>query len=125
MQPQISQAQASSRKKPHSIKAGARTGLCLDACESEAAAHPDHSRALPRIRRIRGQLMGVEKMIEERRYCPDILIQTRAIYAAVRSLEATILEAHIRNCVRGAMLSKNSKDTEAKIAELTDLFLRK
>ena len=60
-------------------------------------------------------------MIEERRYCPDILTQTRAISSAVRSLEANILQGHLENCVQSAFRSKNDYADE-KIDELIEIF---
>lgn len=86
--------------------------------------HPDHSRQVMRIRRIKGQLEGVEKMIAARRYCPDIIMQLRAISSAVRSLEGAVLEAHLLGCVQDAMKSKNAAEAETKVQELMELFNR-
>ena len=60
-------------------------------------------------------------MIEENRYCPEIMTQTRAISSALRSLEAKLLQVHLESCVRNAFES-GSKDREAKIEELVELF---
>ena len=54
---------------------------------------PDHRAEISRIRRISGQLNGIENMILEGRYCPDILMQTKAISSALRSLEASLLSS--------------------------------
>lgn len=89
-----------------------------------ASFHPDHSKQIARINRINGQMDGVKQMILEQRYCPEILMQTRAIYSAVRSLEALILEKHLQSCVREAMRSQNENDSKQKIQELIDLFIR-
>src|SRR4051812_40880061 len=105
---QTSQTESSNRKKMQPVNK--KTRRPAECCDSAATTHPDHAYALPRIRRIQGQLTGVEKMIQARRYCPDILIQTRAIHAAVKALEASILEEHLRGCVQEAMLSKSPKD---------------
>ena len=83
--------------------------------------HPDHSKQLHRVNRIIGQLEGVKRMIEERRYCPDILTQTRAVSSAVRSLESSILQTHLENCVREAFKS-GKRDSEKKIEELLEIF---
>lgn len=92
-------------------------------CEtcSNHKEHPDHSKQLHRINRIIGQLEGVKRMIEDRRYCPDILTQTRAISSAVRSLESNILQAHLENCVHNAFKS-GKRDVEDKIEELLEIF---
>jgi len=87
--------------------------------------HADHARELARIKRIRGQLEGVQKMIEEGRYCPDILSQTRAISSAIRSLEVALLENHLNHCVKKAFGSKDGVEREDKIRELLELFAKR
>ena len=95
-------------------------------CEScHEQKHPDHKAELSRLRRISGQVSGVEKMILEGRYCPDILMQTRAISAAIRSLEASLLKRHINHCVSNALHADDVNDREAKIAELVDIFAKR
>ncbi len=87
---------------------------------SEPTQFPDHSKQLNRVARIKGQLDGVVRMIEEQRYCVDILTQTAAIRAALKSLEALILEKHIDTCVRQALVT--DEDAEEKISELLRLY---
>lgn len=84
--------------------------------------HPNHGAALVRINRAVGQMKGVSSMIEERRYCVDILTQLKAAQAALKSIEADILERHIHSCIRDAFASKNEKDRESKIQELIKLM---
>ena len=62
--------------------------------------------------------------MEERRYCPDIITQLRAISSATNSFEASLLETHLEACVAGAFKSNNTKDQKEKIAELIKLFKR-
>lgn len=83
---------------------------------------PSHAAELKRIKRIQGQLDGVRRMIEEQRYCPDILMQTRAVAAAVKSLEAEILKGHLENCVKSAMRSNKPAEAQQKIDEVLKLF---
>ena len=90
--------------------------------DSEEECFPDHKRELNRLNRIEGQLRGIRKMVEERRYCPEILIQTCAVKSAIQSLEASMLEKHINHCVRQAFGSNNSTHADEKIAELINLF---
>jgi DNA-binding FrmR family transcriptional regulator len=97
----------------------AKTSAVCNSCEE--SGYPDNSSHLNRVNRIIGQLEGVKRMIEDRRYCPEIMTQTRAISSAVRSLEAKILQGHLENCVRDAF-SSNAKDSEKKIEELVELF---
>ena len=86
--------------------------------------HPSHKKQTQRLNRIEGQIRGVGKMIEEKRYCPDILIQIDASISALRSLQASILETHMRHCVKEAIESRNENDTESKIEELMEIFRR-
>ena len=87
-------------------------------------SHPDHSKELARINRIIGQLEGVKKMVQESRYCPDILTQLKAIRSATHSIEANILEAHLESCVSNTLQSCDEKDVSEKIAELKEIFKR-
>ena len=93
-----------------------------DCCNSKK--YPNHSKEVSRLNRIAGQIEGVKKMIEDRRYCPDIITQLRAVSSAAKSLEATILEAHLATCVADAFKSDNIKEQEEKITELVKLFKR-
>ena len=92
---------------------------------TDESKHPDHRAQLNRIRRIRGQLDGIERMIAERRYCPDILSQTRAISSAIRGLESTLLESHIRHCVKDALVSPDEEAAESKLSELLEIFSKR
>ena len=83
--------------------------------------HPDHSKQLHRINRAIGQLEGVKRMIEQQRYCPDILTQTRAASSAIRSLESNILHTHLRSCVKSAFES-DKKEAAKKVDELVEIF---
>lgn len=83
---------------------------------------PDHTKEIKRLNRIEGQVAGVRKMIENRRYCLDILSQTRAVQAALRSLEAEILETHLEHCVKDAMNSEDPEAGKTKISEIIKIF---
>lgn len=86
--------------------------------------HPsaNHSEDLLRLKRIRGQIEGVERMIEESRYCLDIVNQMRSIMAALKSAEGLVMERHIRYCVKEAIKANDSRLTEEKVSELLTLF---
>ncbi len=88
----------------------------------QPSSHHDHSAENKRLNRIRGQVDGIQKMIDEHRYCPEIMMQVRAVRAALRSLESSIMERHLRGCVSAAMKAKEPQDAEAKIRELIQLF---
>jgi len=90
--------------------------------KTEMPPPPCHQQDLPRLNRIGGQIDGVKKMIEDGRYCPDILTQLRAVRSALKSVEANILERHLNGCVNEAMKSNDSKVHAQKLEELKDLF---
>jgi DNA-binding FrmR family transcriptional regulator len=83
-----------------------------------------HEKELSKLNRISGQIDGVKKMIAEHRYCPDIIIQLRAIRAAIKAVEANVLENHLKSCVAESLASGNAKDAQKKIDELKDIFKR-
>lgn len=89
-----------------------------------ATGFPDHSAQLGRLNRISGQIDGVRKMIDKQRYCADILTQLRAVRAAVKSVEANILEVYLGSCVADALQSGDAHARQTKIAEVTELFKR-
>lgn len=91
----------------------------------ESHHHPDHSYALPRLKKIQGQLAGIEGMIEEQRYCADILIQFRAAMSALRNLEASVFETHLKHCVTQAMQSHDPSEADRKVREVTELLARR
>lgn len=90
----------------------------------DANETPDHSAELMRLSRIRGQLDGIERMIRDGRYCPDIMNQVRSATSALRAVEKQLLQRHLRHCVSNAMKSRNPRESELKIRELMDLFDR-
>ena len=63
-------------------------------------------------------------MIEEQRYCPEILTQLRAVRSALKSLEAQVLKEHLNSCVTDAFSSNRKGDRKKKIEELTEIFYR-
>ena len=84
--------------------------------------HPSHEDQLLRLKKVEGQVRGIQTMIKERRYCMDLLSQIRAVTGALRKIESGILESHLQHCVNDAITSKNKKKSELKIKEITQLF---
>lgn len=84
--------------------------------------HLSHHPKIKKLNRISGQVDGIKKMIEEQRYCIDIITQLRAVRSAVKSVEAEIMEAHLHHCVSESFT--NPKDRTAKLEELKNLFKR-
>jgi len=84
--------------------------------------HNKLDKQIARMRRIEGQARGIAKMMEEDRYCVDILQQFSAIEAALRSARSEVLKIHAAHCVEDAIKSGNKADQQAKFAELVALF---
>jgi DNA-binding FrmR family transcriptional regulator len=81
-------------------------------------------KARKRVRRIAGQIGGIERMIEEDRYCVDILLQVAAARAALDGLGKQLLSNHVETCVSDALASGRKKERREKIDELMDVFAK-
>lgn len=79
---------------------------------------------LARISRVEGQVRGITRMVEEERYCIDILNQMQAIKAALKKVEEEILKGHAAHCVAHAIRSGSAKEQTKKFSELVELFSR-
>ena len=78
--------------------------------------------ALQRLARLEGQVRGVRRMIEEDRYCVDVLNQTLAIRSALAQVEMLILEDHADDCVEEAIASEDADAQRQKFRELVQVF---
>jgi len=77
---------------------------------------------LSRLSRIEGQVRGVSRMIEEDRYCIDVLTQIRAVRAALDKVEQDVLGNHLQHCVAHAFHAGSEGDRQAKIDELLEVL---
>ena len=77
-----------------------------------------------RLSRIEGQVRGLARMVEEDRYCIDIVTQISAVRAALGRVEEEILRDHVAHCVEHAIASGNAADQRRKVAELMDVLTR-
>ncbi len=77
-----------------------------------------------RLSRIEGQVRGLSKMVDEDRYCIDIVTQISAVRAALRRVEEEVLRDHVAHCVEHAIASGDKADQRQKIAELMDVIGR-
>ena len=84
--------------------------------------HPCHRKQIPSLKRIEGQLRGITKMIDEDKYCIDILNQIKAVRSAITSVEARILKTHMTGCVKDAL--KSEKEFDSKFEELIKTLKR-
>ncbi len=83
-----------------------------------------HELQLEFLRKIEGQVRGIQKMINEKRYCVDICIQIHSAIAALSRVENEIFKKHIDGCVVDALRGKSEAEREKKIAEVVDLLAR-
>lgn len=77
---------------------------------------------IKRLNRVEGQVRGISRMIEEERYCIDILQQMQAIRSALAKVEDAILKDHAATCIESAIASGNEIEQRAKFGELVDLM---
>ena len=83
-------------------------------------SHPSHKNQINNLKRIEGQLRGVQRMIEEGDYCIDILTQIKAIKNSIVSVEGKILKSHLRQCVKDSL---NGDDTfDNKVDEIVRIL---
>lgn len=77
-----------------------------------------------RLRRVEGQVRGIQKMVEQERYCPDILMQISAVHESLRSVERLLLRNHLQHCATEALRSGDEKKAQGTYEELTKLFYK-
>ncbi len=82
------------------------------------------AKALARLRRIEGQVQGIQRMVEAEAYCVDILLQISAVEGALEQVEKLLLGRHIESCVADAMRSGRARERQKKIDELLAVFSR-
>lgn len=84
--------------------------------------NPNHKKNLDALKRIEGQVRGIQKMVEDKRYCVDILTQISAVKGALTRVEGEVLQKHLDHCVRDAMKSTSAKDRQKKLDEIVSLM---
>jgi DNA-binding FrmR family transcriptional regulator len=89
------------------------------------AVDPDAKAAnLRRLRRLEGQVRGLQKMVEADRYCPDIMIQISAAQEALRTVGRELMRNHLRHCVRKAVVERPPAEANAMYDELLELIYK-
>lgn len=86
--------------------------------------HADKTVLVKRLHRIEGQVRGIEKMVEDDRYCMEILTQVSAVATALESVALKILDDHVNHCVAGALASGEEAEAEIKTRELLEAVRR-
>ena len=85
-------------------------------------SHPCHKEQISSIKRIEGQVRGILKMVEDEKYCIDILNQLKAVKNAISTVEGKILKSHLQECVKDALTDSNNFDD--KVDELLKTLKR-
>lgn len=85
---------------------------------------PHKGQLLKRLARVEGQIRGISRMIEDDRYCIDILTQLGAVSTALEAVALKVLEEHVEHCVAGALASGDPAAAEAKSRELLEAVQR-
>jgi len=83
-----------------------------------------HEEQLEYLKKIEGQIRGIQKMIQEKRYCVDIITQIQSIMGALYRVENQVLRKHIDGCVVSALKGKSEFEKEKKINEVIDLITK-
>ena len=84
----------------------------------------DKDLLIKRLHRIEGQVRGIERMVDDDRYCIDILTQIAAVKTALEQVGAKLLEGHVTHCVRDAIASGDEQAADEKTAEMLDAVQR-
>jgi DNA-binding FrmR family transcriptional regulator len=99
-------------------------GLAGEAARKATAVDPDiKERNLKRLRRIEGQVRGLHRMVEEDRYCPDILTQISSAHEALRAVARELMRNHLKHCATSAIRSGDAA-AEATYDELIELMFK-
>lgn len=85
----------------------------------------DKPQLISRLNKIEGQVRGIRRMVEEGRYCIDVLTQINAARAALAKVESEMLQAHLSHCIEGAIVRGDADDQRAKARELIELMGRR
>jgi DNA-binding FrmR family transcriptional regulator len=114
------------RSKPIGTTDGAECGCAVRdahlASRKAIAVDPDvKSRNLKRLRRIEGQLRGLQKMVEEDRYCADILTQISSVHEALRGVGRELMRNHLKHCATGAIRTGGER-ADSMYDEIVDLM---
>ena len=101
---------------------GCRECACSDGTRKKMRSEKEFKDLMNRLKRIEGQVRGVEGMLEKDAYCPDILIQVSAINSALNSLNKVLLASHIRSCVAEDIRSGKEESVDELVCLLQKLM---
>lgn len=95
----------------------------MNCCEKRKTIRTEEDKKIlkNRLNRIQGQIKGILNMVEDDRYCDDVLIQLSAVNSSIKSLANVMLEKHMKSCVKERLLNEENSDV---LDEILDLFKR-
>jgi DNA-binding FrmR family transcriptional regulator len=97
----------------------------LESRRKASAVTPELKEAnLKRLKRIEGQIRGLQKMVDEDRYCPDIMIQLSAVQEALRTVGRSLMQNHLQHCVTHAVQKGSAADVQSTYNELMELVYK-
>lgn len=99
-------------------------GKVMEKLEGHMMPNEANQKILQRLKRIEGQVRGIYKMVENDRYCVDILTQIAAVRAALDKVGLVLLEKHTHGCVQGAIKSGKGDETIDELMDVVKLFLK-
>ena len=111
----------------HTDSVGVCCGPLADEASGRHAVGVDpeiKDRNLKRLRRIEGQVRGLQRMVEEDRYCADIMTQIASVHEALRAVGRELMRNHLKHCATAALRSGDPAEAEAMYDELIDLMYR-
>ena len=82
----------------------------------------DHSAQIPRLNRVEGQIRGITKMIQDGRYCVDILTQIRSASSALAKVQENIFKGHLESCVKDSLSGDDAMDRQQKVEEILEIL---
>ena len=116
---------AGAKRQEKKTAGGAECGCAVkDSASSRKALGVDadiKSRSLKRLRRIEGQVRGIQKMIDEERYCADILTQISSVHEALRGVSRELMRNHLKHCATGAIRT-GGKEADGMYEEIVNLM---
>jgi DNA-binding FrmR family transcriptional regulator len=116
---------AGAKRQEKKTASGAECGCAVqDSASSRKALGVDadiKSRSMKRLRRIEGQVRGIQKMIDDERYCADILTQISSVHEALRGVGRELMRNHLKHCATGAIRT-GGKEAERMYEEIVDLM---
>ncbi len=96
--------------------------MSKDCCKTKERSEQEYKSLINRLNRIEGQIRGIKGMIEKNAYCPDILVQSSAVSAAIHAFNKELLASHNKTCVVNDVRSGNNETIDELLATLQKLM---